>query len=81
MTFRVNSWSNAIDTPSGGGKNCATGQGPPPGIAVPTNYTFDIGITEDVTGFFTRSTSVTVNPFGSPSLDDTSPGTWREEFR
>ena len=53
----------------------------PPGIAVPTNYTFDVGITEDVTGFSTRSTSVTVNPFGSPSLNDTTPGLWREEFR
>ncbi|MCR4303778.1 MAG: hypothetical protein NUV63_06065 [Gallionella sp.] len=53
----------------------------PPGIAVPTDYTFDVGITEDVTGFSTRSTSVTVNPFGSPSLNDTTPGPWREEFR
>lgn len=27
VTFRVNSWNNSIDTPAGGGKSCATGQG------------------------------------------------------
>lgn len=53
----------------------------PPGITVPTSYLFDIGITEDVTGFSTRSSAVIVNPFGTSDLNRTAPGPWREQYR
>ncbi len=53
----------------------------PPGIVMPTNYSFDIGITENVTGFSTRAVTLTVDPFGTGGTNNTLPGPWREEYR
>jgi hypothetical protein len=46
------------------------------------SYTFDVSVTEDVTGSSTRSTQIQVNPFGSTNINDTTSGsgTWREQF-
>jgi hypothetical protein len=49
------------------------------------SYTFTLVITDDLGASVTQPTtnSITINPFnsGTPSLNSTIPGTWREEFR
>lgn len=53
----------------------------PPGITVSTPYSFDIGVTENVTGFSTRAVMLTVDPFGAGGINNALPGPWREEYR
>jgi hypothetical protein len=53
-----------------------------PSVASTTVYTFSPTVTDTLPRTMTPSDTVTVNPFnsGSPSPNDTNPGTWREQF-
>ncbi|BAV32705.1 hypothetical protein SCL_0383 [Sulfuricaulis limicola] len=51
--------------------------------AAPGTYAFDLGVTDSSDVFSTRPVTLTVDPFntGSPSLNRTAPGPWREQYQ